>query len=218
MVDSIEFEGWRFPAYERHLQEWMRQANDRRHGRLTYQATKYDLVIRHVKQRRAVVDVGGHIGLWSFLMACDFEHVVAFEPTPLHAALWRENMAGRENAILHECALGSHVASIAMKTHTADSSGDTRIAGEGDIPMQTLDSFALQDVDLIKVDTEGYEFNVLRGAQETLLRCKPTVIVEQKRDHSLYFGIPKLEAVHYLESLGATLRAEQSGDYILAWD
>lgn len=219
MVDSLEFEGWRMPVYEKHLPEWMRAANDRRHGRLCYQAAKYDMVMQHVKNKRVAVDVGGHIGLWSFLMAHDFGHVVAFEPMPLHATLWHENMAFADNAVLHECALGSHDGRVELKTYTADSSGDTRISNEeGNTPMRTLDAYELQAVDLMKLDCEGYEFNVLLGAQETLLRCKPTVIVEQKRDHSMHFGIPALEAVHYLESLGAKHRCDKAGDYVLSWD
>jgi len=42
----------------------------------------------------------------------------------------------------------------------------------------TLDSLALERVDLIKMDVEGMEMEGLRGATDTLLRCKPVLIVE----------------------------------------
>ena len=44
--------------------------------------------------------------------------------------------------------------------------------------MVTLDSYPLNQLDWLKIDVEGCEDRVLRGAADTLKRCKPTVIVE----------------------------------------
>jgi hypothetical protein len=98
------------------------------------------------------------------------------------------------------------------------SSGDTRVAGEGDIPLERLDTFKLEDVDFIKLDCEGYELFALRGAEETLKRCRPCVIVEQKPGRGQRFGLAERGAVDYLQRLGAKLRKEMSGDFILSWD
>ena len=70
---------------------------------------------------------------------------------------------------------------------------------------------------LVKIDCEGWELPVLRGAEVTLRCCKPTVIVEQKPGRAQRFGHADTGAVDYLQSLGAKLRAELSGDYILSW-
>lgn len=213
------FDKWWFPNNEEHLQEWMTQRNDVRHGRLTYQAHKYDEALKHTKQRRLAIDVGAHVGLWSFLMAHDFKNVAAFEPMPAHLDCWRENMKKKKNATSYHFALGAQAGMVSIETRTANSSGDTGIsAHEGPITMRTLDSFDFRMVDLIKIDCEGYEAFVLHGAEKTLLRCKPCVIVEQKRDMSLAYGLDSLEAVRYLEGLGAVQRASISGDYILSWE
>ncbi len=45
----------------------------------------------------------------------------------------------------------------------------------------TLDTFQLRDVSFIKVDVEGHELEVLRGAEATLRRCRPMLLVEVKR-------------------------------------
>jgi hypothetical protein len=44
--------------------------------------------------------------------------------------------------------------------------------------MRTLDSFGIPRVDLLKVDVEGYELEVLRGAELTLQRSHPTMMIE----------------------------------------
>ncbi len=83
--------------------------------------------------------------------------------------------------------------------------------------MHTLDSFELKDVDFIKIDTEGYELYVVKGAEETIKRCKPTMIVEQKGHGMKYFGFGKEEGVELLESWGMKRVANMSGDIIMVW-
>jgi FkbM family methyltransferase len=46
------------------------------------------------------------------------------------------------------------------------------------VPMVSLDSLALDRVDLIKLDIEGMEVEGLRGARETLLKCRPMLAIE----------------------------------------
>ena len=47
------------------------------------------------------------------------------------------------------------------------------------MPVYTIDAmFADAAIDLIKIDVEGFEIDVLRGAEMTLARCKPLVFVE----------------------------------------
>ena len=48
------------------------------------------------------------------------------------------------------------------------------------IPMVTIDSLNV-NCDLIQLDVEGFEENALKGAYLTIERCKPVIIIEQKR-------------------------------------
>jgi FkbM family methyltransferase len=157
-------------------------------------------------------------------MAKVFESVHAFEPVADHRACFAVNVTA-PNVTMHACALGEKNGSVSMKT-APTSSGDSfvsghsmlaEVAGPGDIPMKRLDEFNLQDVDFIKLDCEGYELFSLRGGEETLKRCRPCVIVEQKPGRAQKFGLPETGAVAYLQSLGAVLRQEISGDYFLSW-
>lgn len=207
--------GWQFPDHEKHLPGWLAHPKNQlvMHGRIAYQGRKQAAVLRRCKQKRTAVDVGGHVGLWSFNFAHEFERVHAFEPVAEHRDCFIANVPNG-NVTLHALALGSEPGHVSMRTEQG-SSGNTTVAGAGDIEMVTLDSMALRQVDLLKIDCEGYEENVLRGARETLLEWKPVVIVEQKRDMASRFGLKVLGAVEYLTDMGYRVAEEISGDYIL---
>lgn len=209
--------GWFFPDHEQHMIDWMRKTNDVSNGRYRYQGKKIDAALRWCKSKRAAIDCGGHIGTWSHCLATQFEVVHAFEPISEHRECFRQNVVA-VNVLLHECALGDRETSVSMHT-SVGSSGDSWIDGDGDIEMRTIDSmFGLTHVDFIKLDCEGYELFALRGAEETLNRCRPCICVEQKPGRAQKFGLPQTGAVDYLQSLGARLRAKMAGDFILSWD
>jgi hypothetical protein len=68
------------------------------------------------------------------------------------------------------------------------------------VPMRRLDDFALADVTAIKLDAEGAEYEILRGARETLLRCRPvlTLEVEERHRQGSTYAVPAyLDALVY---------------------
>lgn len=219
-------DSWYFPDGEKHLPEWMANPKARMiiNGRPAYQGKKQLAAIAECGLRgrtRTAIDVGGHIGLWSFNLAHAFGRVHAFEPVAAHRACFEKNLdvpALVEKVLLHPVALGMQEGSVSIKT-APTSSGDSWVSGDGDIPMHTLDSFDLQDIDLIKIDCEGYEENVLRGAMQTISTWRPVIMVEQKRDMaSERFGLGKLGAVQLLLDMGYRVAAELSGDYVCVPD
>jgi FkbM family methyltransferase len=213
----IQFDKWMLPPGEEHLQGWMLKVNKRVEGRLTYQYHKYEAALQFCKTRDVCIDAGAHVGLMSYWMARDFAQLVAFEPVAIHRECWQVNMKNRSgNVQLHDCALGERPAQISIHTEPT-SSGDSRVGGPGAIPMKRLDDFDLQDVSFIKIDTEGFETFVIRGAEQTIRRCKPCLMVEQKPGHAQRFGVGEKDAIPLLESWGAKVRKIMSGDYILSW-
>lgn len=210
------YKGLWLPDGETHLTAWMDKVNHVVDGKPAYQYHKLEEALKYVREWATAVDIGAHCGLWSMHLAQHFRQLHAFEPVAAHRDCWVRNMEGRAG-LLYPCALGETEGKVAIRT-AADSSGDSWVDGVGDIPLRRLDSFDFLDVDFIKLDCEGYELFALRGGEETLKRCRPCVIVEQKPGRAQKFGLAETAAVDYLQSLGAKLRKVMSGDYILSWD
>jgi FkbM family methyltransferase len=221
--DKKTWRGWTLPAAEEHLPDWMQKTGDVRFGRPTYQARKYDSAMAYTRRRRMAIDIGANVGLWSWLMAKDFDQLHAFEPVPLYAQCWRANVEGL-GVHLHQLALGEEAGRVNMVNVTEGSFGDTTVdVGQGgavvgeQVEVRTLDSYCFNEVDLIKCDNEGYELFVMRGAVKTITRCRPTIIVEQKPGHGEAFGVSDTAAVEFLEGLGMQVQNVIAGDYILTF-
>lgn len=209
----IVHQGIYLPDNEKHLPDWMNKAGEIVDGKGTYQIKKLRVLLSHCRQFRTAVDVGAHVGLWTMQLAKRFDHVHAFEPVQAHRECFALNVEAL-NVTMHPMALGESDGLVAMHTEPA-SSGDSWVSGDGDITMRTLDSYEFEDVDCIKLDNEGYELYALRGAEQTLLRCRPVVCVEQKPGKAQKFGLPETGAVAYLIGIGYKLARELSGDFIM---
>jgi len=215
------FDEWCFPEHEEHLQGWMSTVQDRQHGRLCYQGKKYRTALAECKHKRVAVDIGGHCALWSFQMVYDFKFIHAFEPMPEHRECYRENMLDFKSKYeLHDVALGNVEKDTFIETRTKDSSGDTGISTQGTpVKQKTLDSYGLTVVDFMKIDCEGYEEFVVQGAEQTIKRCQPIIVVEGKPEikcselyGSTYDAAPKL-----LEKWGYETVTVLQGDYIMKY-
>lgn len=217
-------------------------------GRLSYQWHKLSLALRYCKNFRVAVDVGAHIGLMSWHLIKLFGRVYAFEPIEEHRRCFVRNTSDLPEDVtmlpmlgyrvrpdgktlnlpadlsapgcdvaLMPCALGAKPGLVSLTTRPS-SSGDTYVSGPGDIDMRTLDSFELPAMDFLKIDVEGFEAEVIKGAASTLARCKPVVLVEQKtKNLKQNFGIDGLPAVELLRELGARVHGSISGDWIMSW-
>jgi len=213
------------PDGEEHLVQWMRARNELVDGRLTYQHHKLQAALAYVRAWRSAVDVGAHVGLWATHLVKRFEVVHAFEPIAEHRACFERNVG--PGALLYPAALGARTGTVRLRQN-GESTGDTCVvpddaapgaaAGEA-APLERLDDYDLLHVDFLKIDCEGYEAEVLKGAEETLARCRPVICVEQKPARlARNFGLRTQPALDWLRARGAVVREEISGDFILTWD
>lgn len=196
-------------------------------GGPTVQFKKFARAIPEIRRFRHAVDIGANVGLWTRVMAACFDRVTAFEPNPeTEEAFWKNNVGAnrlsyesdKPRLVLHQVALGAEPGEVRLYTKRR-STAFTRVKDDGDIAVEqrTLDSFGLVKVDFIKIDVEGWEHNVVKGGVETIRRCKPVMIVEQKPNNAELHGLKQFGAVNLLKKWGARQVADMAGDIIMAW-
>ena len=150
------------------------------------------------------VDGGANVGAYARVLARRFERVIAFEPAPDTFACLARNL--QEWGFTHRVeacqnALSDCVESVSLGTEPGRRSPSRRVVGSGTIATVRIDDLNLPDLAFLKLDVEGYEERALRGAQKTLLRCRPLVMFEDKPKKSSQFGDPR-GAHRFLESIG----------------
>lgn len=184
---------------------------------IRYQSAKLELAIPYCRHARRAIDIGAHCGLWTVQLAQYFAAVDAFEPLPRHIECWKRNAGWKLSNRLHEVALGPNRGSCGINV-IAGLSGRSHVTDGAFYKVERLDDYAFEDVDLIKIDTEGYELFVIKGAEETIRKWKPVIIVEQKPKHGSKYGLSDMAAVDYLKSMGAEVQKELVGDFVMTFD
>ncbi|MEE3065404.1 MAG: FkbM family methyltransferase [Actinomycetota bacterium] len=145
---------------------------------------------------RVSLDIGADVGEFTVAMLAASRAVIAFEPRPAQArALTSMFDAVGADVRVEAVALSDEPGVMSMRvvesepgrsTIDADNSlGDVDNGGiqSIDVPVKRLDDLHLDNVGLIKIDVEGHELAVLRGAVDTLTRNQPTIVVEAEERH-----------------------------------
>lgn len=146
---------------------------------------------RLTNKREVAIDVGANVGLFSYRMSKYFAKVYAFEINDgLTAELTAYNPGNIE--IIPQ-GLSSQEGSATLFIPVLDGSPlfgwaslapgncpDTDVHLEKPVKIRPLDGFAIPVVSFLKIDVEGHEVEVLKGAVETLTRSRPSVLIEVK--------------------------------------
>lgn len=150
-----------------------------------------------------VLDIGANIGTHALVYAKTATQVIAFEPQLAIVKLLCANIAmnSTDNVIPHFGALGDYDGVVTVPRINPDvenSSGRCAIGGDGDrVPIARLDSLGLSP-SFIKMDVEGSELAVLKGATETIERCRPVMYIENDKP------LKQEALIAFIEELGYT--------------
>lgn len=146
-----------------------------------------------------ILDIGAHDGLLTVpLAALPRSRVLAFEPLPSAMVRLRAATAHLANVALRGEALGDAPGEAILSVPVLDGAPQEQWASIAKsyaefasvgtdthrVPVITLDSLELTDVAAIKLDAEGAEEAILRGAGETLRRCRPILSIEVEERHA----------------------------------
>lgn len=176
--------------------------------------------LTYVKDKRVAIDGGANYGSWSRHLARNFGKVISFEPVDnIHECL-EKNISDYPNIELHKNAIGNEERNVNVGIGKAFyNHGCYTVTGDGDMKMITIDSLNLETLDFLKLDLEGFEYFALKGAEETLKRCKPVVLFEENSRGKLEHDIDNGMCGKYLESLGAKHLITLKGrDLIYGWE
>ncbi len=210
-----QFHNFWFPTYDTHFPKMLEKSlkND---GVLRYQWRARDFATSICKKKRICIDIGANVGLWACDLVKSFDHVIAFEPVEEFRNCFVKNVSSK-NYELHPIALGSSESFIEMNIvegNTGHSHIDQQSFGKGTIPLKPLDSFNFTNVDMIKIDVEGFEEEILKGAMYTIEKNKPVLVIEQQ-NHEYKNDMLEKPAIKILESWGYTVAEKFNKDWIL---
>jgi FkbM family methyltransferase len=187
-----------------------------------YEPSKHQAFKQFLRPGATFIDVGCNKGDFSLLasrLVGPQGRVLAFEPHPENCRWIRKSIAKNEyqNIELFELAL-SDVNGTAQ-LHLGEKSGfHTLLAGKpqrekGTIEVQTrrLDDLLAElrfdgPIDAIKIDVEGADMHVLRGARETISKNPGIVVFLDVHPH---LGVDPQEVCEYLRGLGLALFSEE---------
>jgi len=143
-----------------------------------WRSSHKDKYFKYLKHRRVVITAGTNQGMYVRFFAKKFGHVYAFEPDPLNFHCMSVNNQV-DNVIKINAGLGEEAGWCFVQRNGFENTGTWSInETTGHIPVMAIDSFCFPIVDLIQLDTEGYEEKVLKGAKRTIQRCQPVIAVE----------------------------------------
>jgi FkbM family methyltransferase len=180
-----------------------------------YCEAESDVFRQLIKPGMTVVEAGANIGAHTVPMAraCAPGRLIAFEPQQRVFQLLCANLTMNEiaNATVYPEALGAAAGVVELPSVDYGADGNfgsvspRATAGAGEpwregrmVRQRPLDALELPECGLIKVDVEGWEVGVLRGAMTTIARCRPLLYVENDR------AAQQAELIALIDALGYT--------------
>ena len=189
--------GWWLPDDDTHFENYITDGG--------YQTIHRTSILNYIKQFKSelnnVIDVGSHVGFWSKEFTELFKHVYAFEPMNEVRECYIKNIV-KDNYTLYPYGLGSVEKKVKIQ-YEPNESGNTFItpSGNREIEVYPLDQFEFNKIDYIKIDAEGYEIEVCKGALKLIERDKPFIHIEKKKKVMNKTGLTEDTIHNFFESI-----------------
>jgi len=152
----------------------------------SYELEKQLAFASHIRHGAVIYDVGANVGFYTLLAsekAGSSGEVHAFEPLPENLSfLWRHVRLNRlSNVAVHAAAVSDVAGKLRFSRTGSRSTGHLDDRGEMQVGAVTLDQFVFEQghapPSLVKIDVEGAEGRVLRGAQRLLHSKRPVIFL-----------------------------------------
>ena len=189
----IKIKDYFIPEDDNHFREYFKRFDH-------YQEAQRNRALSHVMNWRLAIDVGANIGLWSKDLTSYFDKTICFEPNINCIECLKKNINNAKSQI-YNLALGSEDTKLNLFTPSFSGGSsfinETKIGVNEDgskvygpfsenvptnkVEVTTLDSYNLKNIDFIKIDVQGFEMKVLKGALKTLKNNEPIICIEENK-------------------------------------
>lgn len=133
--------------------------------------------VPYITGKRNAIDIGCRDGEYARYLHKDFTHVYCFDYR--YRKLFSRNVD--LSKVTHfKCALGDEHTLIKASGGGSITSQKVPDDKKFDEQLYTLDEFKLSDIDYIKIDVDGFEERVLKGAVNTINKYEPLLVIEQE--------------------------------------
>ncbi len=186
-------------------------------------ARELDAFLAAREGRTRLVDVGALHGLFAlaFTAGRPAARALAIDPSPVAQETLRANLARNPDCQVEalQLALGDRDGTLAMRQEwehleALPAGAQADAAGVLTVEQITLDSLLAGRAfvpDLLKIDVEGYELAVLRGARATLEQARPWLFLELHPQRLAELGASATAVVAWLAAAGYSLQAIGGG-------
>lgn len=136
-------------------------------------------------QNHIALDIGSNIGNHSlfFLKESGISHIHIFEPITDTFSIMKKNIelnGFSDLATLYNAGVSSNCGRANINGYSISNTGGAFLKQDdnGNIPLISIDSLNLSDVKLVKIDTEGFELEVIKGMKELVINNHPYIMIE----------------------------------------
>lgn len=186
----------------------------------------YEIVNRYVNmfphKNRCYIDIGAHIGTTIMPFLKLYNTCIAYEPNKENYSFLSKNVdlnkdkLLNKNIIINNIGLGEKNTIGKMIYHSGNNSGcyyfkecKDNDDNDDDVKCIRLDDdiniYDRNDIDFIKIDTEGFELSILKGSKNTIIKNKPLIQVESNGLSQKHYNISTNDIYSYLYDLGAVI-------------
>ncbi len=156
---------------------------------------EYWLLPEFCRHDSNAIDVGGNTGMYAYYLSKLARTVHVFEPNPI--CLAQLEKVRRRNMVIHDVALSDRRGEAVMRfapgnegvgtiepRNQLDKNPGIKAVVERNVKVCPLDDLNLSEIVFMKIDVEGHEPAVLRGATRLLAAEKPVLLIEIERRHN----------------------------------
>lgn len=150
-----------------------------------YENKQRDVCLAEMSSKETFVDVGANVGVWSIPMLSHFKNVLSFEPSIRNRECLEKNLNGRGEIRPYACSNFNGTSEFHDEIKNCGNSklwSEEKLPGLYNVDVVKLDDQNITNCSLIKIDVQGYEWQVIQGAKNIIENQSPWIAFEVSAD------------------------------------